>query len=240
MDEASHVRVSRPLEPFALGFRRELAFRGYTPGSAAQQLKLVERLSLWLADRQLDVRGITPEQIEQFVGARRAEGYRHWISPQALAPLLDYLCSLDALAAQPAAVLSPMEEILERYTKFMVSERALAAETVRRYLHTARKFLETRENQGHLDLRSKESCGSFFQNFRFVNRHKPDVDPEGIELHGLGVKRQGGKKQGDVSFGECDFPTTEPVRKVRGLEPASAGPMNVRSVGKGDENPGES
>ena len=124
MDEASHVRVSGPLEPFALGFRRELAFRGYTPGSAAQQLRLVERLSRWLADRELDVRGITPEQIEQFVGARRAEGYRPWISPQALVPLLDYLCSLDALAAPPAAAPSPREEILERYTKFMVSERA--------------------------------------------------------------------------------------------------------------------
>ncbi len=152
MDEASHVRVSGPLEPFALGFRRELAFRGYTPGSAAQQLRLVERLSRWLADRELDVRGITPEQIEQFVGARRAEGYRHWISPQALVPLLDYLCSLDALAAPPAAAPSPREEILERYTKFMVSERALVAESVRRYLRTARRFLETRENQGHLDL----------------------------------------------------------------------------------------
>ena len=152
MDEASHVRVSGPLEPFALGFCRELALRGYTPGSAAQQLRLVGRLSRWLADRQRDVRGITPEQIEQFISARREEGYRHWISPQALLPLLDYLCSIGALAAPPAAVLSPMEEILERYTEFMVSERALAEETIRHYLHTARIFLETRENQGHLDL----------------------------------------------------------------------------------------
>ena len=144
MDEVSHGRVCGPLEPFVLGFYRELAFRGYTPGSPAQQLRLMERLSQWLTGKQLDVRGITAEQVQQFVSARREDGYRHWISPQALVPLLCYLRSLGALAAPPAGVLSPMEEILERYLEFMVCERALGDKRVSPHVlrHTAAMQLQ--------------------------------------------------------------------------------------------------
>ncbi len=43
------VRVGGPLEPYAAGFVVELARLGYTPLSAANQMRVMAHLSCWLA-----------------------------------------------------------------------------------------------------------------------------------------------------------------------------------------------
>src|SRR5580704_7990240 len=88
---ASLVRVAGPLAPFAAGFARDLAGLGYTPLSAANQVRVMAHASRWLQAQQLQAGEFTPERAELFLRARRAEGYTCWLSERGLAPLLGYL-----------------------------------------------------------------------------------------------------------------------------------------------------
>ncbi|MGH3755949.1 MAG: hypothetical protein ACRDRP_25365 [Pseudonocardiaceae bacterium] len=87
----SDVRVAGPLLPYVDGFCAELADRGYTPLSAANQVRVLAHLSRWLAAQRLKVGELTPERVEAFGQARRAQGYTCWLSARGVAPLLDYL-----------------------------------------------------------------------------------------------------------------------------------------------------
>ena len=55
LTDPSRSRVPGPLEPFAVGFARELERQGYTRSSAQPQVHLMARLSRWLEDKGLDV-----------------------------------------------------------------------------------------------------------------------------------------------------------------------------------------
>ncbi|WP_258580909.1 hypothetical protein [Mesorhizobium sp. AR02] len=68
------VRVQGPLAPFAAGFAGELARQGYTLLSAREQMRLVARLSRWLALEGMDVEGLGASEVDRFVRTRRAAG----------------------------------------------------------------------------------------------------------------------------------------------------------------------
>lgn len=142
MGVVSSVRVSGPLTEHVVGFAAELEGRGYTPLSAANQMRLLASLSRWLTDRQLPVSDLNEEQVEAFLRFRRAAGYTSWVSPRGLAPLLGYLRSV-GVAPEPvtAPPHSEVEVLLEDYRAYLVSERGLVAATVAYYLKTAGLFL---------------------------------------------------------------------------------------------------
>ncbi len=142
MRDPSRVRVSGPLEGYASGFAAELTRVGYTRNTVACQLRLMAHLSSWLAGKGLDVAGLTAAAVEEFFAARRAAGHTTLRSLRALEPLLAYLRELGVV--QPAAVVvaaTPAEELLERYRRYLLSERGLAAGTVRGYVDIVRPFI---------------------------------------------------------------------------------------------------
>jgi len=154
MKDPSRVQVTGPLERYARGFRVELARRGYARDSAAQRMQLVACLSRWMAAEQVAVDELTPARAEQFIRWRRAAGYRHFRTVQGLAPLLGHLCELGVLAEQePSRPDTPVDVLMERYRRYLLDERGLAAGTVRYYKRIARSFLaEVSETDGELDL----------------------------------------------------------------------------------------
>lgn len=153
MGKPSRVRVSGPLGPYACGFRKELARQGYTSHSASNQLQLMAHASRWLANRELGVDELTPARVEEFLAARRVEGYTLWLSTKAMAPVLAYLRGLDVVPPpSPVGPATPAEELLEHYQAYLVQERGLAAGTVCSYLHVARLFLSTRSPEGECGL----------------------------------------------------------------------------------------
>ena len=91
--------------------------------------------------------------MEDFLSARRAEGYTALLSGQGLAPLLGYLRGLGAapVAAEPAAS-TPAEILVEEYSAYLAHERRLAASSIERYLGPARLFVSERERRDGLDL----------------------------------------------------------------------------------------
>jgi integrase/recombinase XerD len=138
----SRVRVAGPLAPFAAGFARDLAGRGYTPLSAANQVRVLAHASRWLQMQQLEAGEFTPEVAELFLRARRAEGYTCWLSGRGLAPLLGYLRGAGVVpgpACTPSCTAADV--LLRRYRAYLVSERGLAASTVGYYLAEARLFV---------------------------------------------------------------------------------------------------
>jgi len=168
MNDPRRVRVSGPLVAYRDGFAEELAGQGYTAGSAQHQVLLMAHLSRWLESRGLGVADLTPDRAQEFLAARRADGYSLELSWRGLTPLLGYLRGLGVAPAQPEPVAStPAERLTGDYRSYLVRERGLATTSVCRYLGTARLFLSECEHRGGLDL-GRLSAGDVTD---FVIRH---------------------------------------------------------------------
>ncbi len=152
MGDPTRARVSGPLQRYAPGFVAELARLGYTPNSASGQMFVMAHLSRWLAGEGLDVAGLTPGAAERFLAARRAAGYTLYLSPKALVPLLGYLRRLGAVPEPAPVPATPVEALLGRYQRYLVTERGLVRETARGYADFVRPFLAGRAKAGGLRL----------------------------------------------------------------------------------------
>lgn len=140
------MRVPGPLAPYADGFRSELARLGYVPGGSIEhQVWVMAQLSRWLLGEGLGVVDVTPLRIEQFLAARRANGCRQPLGERVLSPLLGYLRDQNVLPPPtPATASTPVEELLQRYQRYLVEQRDLAPRTVPDYVSLARRFLNDR------------------------------------------------------------------------------------------------
>jgi site-specific recombinase XerD len=139
---ASRVEVVGPLKPCQAGFEAVLAGLAYTPLSAANQLRLMNHLSIWLEERDLAASDLVPDVIDAYVVDRRSAGYTGFVSVRALLPLLGYLRGLGATPVPATPVTTgPLDELVEQYRRYLLEERGLVATTVRYYLEEARSFL---------------------------------------------------------------------------------------------------
>ena len=148
MDVVLRVRVSGPLAEHAAGFAAFLAGSGYTPLSAANQVRLLAHLSRWMEGRGLGPGELDGQLVREFLAARREAGYYGWLSERGLAPLLGFLRGLGAVPEpERAAPAGPVEVLLDRYRGYLAVERGLAASTVRYCTDEARGFLAGREDR---------------------------------------------------------------------------------------------
>ena len=133
MRDLSRIRVTEPLEPYVSGFVADLVECGYTTVSAAHQLRLMAHVSRWLACEGLAPDDLSPVRVEAVAAARRGVGYVNYVTPRALAALLEHL--RDRGVAPPAGELSlsEVEKLLGRYRAWLCSERGLASVTARNY-----------------------------------------------------------------------------------------------------------
>jgi integrase/recombinase XerD len=138
-DMASRVRVTGPLARYSEGFGAALAEGGYAPTSVADQLRLMAHLGRWLAGEGLRPGDLTPVVAERFLLARRAAGYRRFLSARGVAPLMEYLVAagviVPVVSPEPPV---PGGAVLAGYREYLVSERGLAPSTIRNYLIAAR------------------------------------------------------------------------------------------------------
>jgi site-specific recombinase XerD len=135
--------MTGPLAPFADKYGRELKERGYTPLTTVNQLRQVARLSRWLEASGFTVAELNGELVEEFLAVQRADGHHRasWSRPGLLL-VLDVLRGLGVVAAEePEMAGSPTEVLLAAFERFLLSERGLAAGTVRGYVRHAHRFL---------------------------------------------------------------------------------------------------
>ncbi|SRR5712691_2950857 len=144
MLDPSRVHVCGVLEGFKVGFAIELARQGYAPRACICQLHLMAHLSRWLTEQGLRLSEL-PRHAAQFLSARRAAGYDHYLTDRGLRPMITYLRSLGAVP--PASKLmptDPVEVMLARYQQYLTIERGLGIPTARGYIDAVRPFLRTR------------------------------------------------------------------------------------------------
>src|SRR6266704_6952509 len=129
MDVLHGVRMTGPLAPHATGLAGELARLGFTEMSGRAQLGLAAHLSRWLAAAGLGTMALTAPVAEEYLAARRAAGYTAYLTPKALAPLLGYLRGMGvAPEAAPADPPSGVEELLDRFRRYLLVERGVRDE----------------------------------------------------------------------------------------------------------------
>ena len=144
---------SGPLAPYAAGFESWLATRGYSPDTIGHRLWQLELVSRWLASEGLSVGELTPERFVEFTRARRAAGYRSWVSPLGMRAPLGYLREIGVTPA-PVVADGPVELVLEEYRRYLLVERGAAPTTFVAYRRDARLFLLERLGRDGLDLES--------------------------------------------------------------------------------------
>jgi len=145
LTDPSQVRVSGPLSAFAVGFADELARQGYRPRVVRNHMRLLARLSRWLVGEGIGPDGLQTTEVERFLLARRATGYKHLLSMKAMQPILAYLRGLGVAPTPPLLTPDgPVEVALERYRRYLTVERGLGAETACGYVDAVRVFLRGR------------------------------------------------------------------------------------------------
>lgn len=151
MSHPSRVRVTGPLTSYAEGFAVELAKQGYRPNAAANQLQLLAHLSRWLAIKGVDATALSVPVLNEFLTARRSQGYALWLSPKALAPIVSYLDSVGLAVPAAKAVWSPASLLLAGYRSHLLDTRGLVATSARGYVDAVRPFVAGRVVNGQLD-----------------------------------------------------------------------------------------
>jgi integrase/recombinase XerD len=142
-----HTKVSGPMAVLADGFRAELERLGYTPSSREFKLAEVAKLSAWLESRGLGAGDICPARIEEFLSDLAARPGR---APTlvAMRPLLVWLGRLGLAGDDPPPAPGPLDALMGRYRHWMVTDRQLAARTIRCSEQGARLFLKSQARQG--------------------------------------------------------------------------------------------
>lgn len=144
MKKSTRVLVTGPLEPYAPGYRRELAQQGYSPWTAVSYLYTFARVSRWLAEQGLTVADLDGECVERFLAARpgsRQATVRR-ATPRGMFVLLGYLRGLGvAPASAVEAADAAREALLDEFAGFLRTEHGLAERTISWYRYAAGLFL---------------------------------------------------------------------------------------------------
>jgi len=135
---------SGPLGPHVDSFAALLAEQGYARSTAREHLHAVARLSKWLRRRRLDVSALDEQCIKQFL-CRRWRDRSGGREAVALRGFLEHTREAGVVPSQvEQAPNGPIEELLERYARYLRQERGLSTGTVYNHLLTVRRFLSER------------------------------------------------------------------------------------------------
>jgi integrase/recombinase XerD len=139
---ALRVRITGPLTCFFEGFAAELAARGYTDLSMANQLRLMADLSSWLEAAEITMDRINHAVLKRFL-AKRRRTHVQFISERGLRPLLGYLEAEGAVTIKRSER-GPRREVLRAYERYLVEERAVGTAYQALCLSVADAFLGQR------------------------------------------------------------------------------------------------
>jgi site-specific recombinase XerD len=132
--------------PFIDGYRAWLAGRGYAPGTVINMLAMAGDLGRWMDARDFAASDLDRVMVGEFRDAMRTAGMRNVPGAHGLDRLLQYL-EHEGVRATSAVPATPVEELVQRYRRWLVGDRGLAEATVERYVKLARLFLTQRSTE---------------------------------------------------------------------------------------------
>ena len=148
-----------PLLVQVLPFADSLMESGYAATTIQSKLGLLIDLGEWLRRRGLAVKDLDERRIETFITDRRRNGLLRRGDRTTVRQLLDHLREHHVVQrVTPTCDVSPLAAILDRYEKYLRSERGLTTATIINYLPFARKFLSDRFGEGPFLLKVVRPC----------------------------------------------------------------------------------
>jgi integrase/recombinase XerD len=135
------VVADGPLAVHETALRAWMQCWGYAPLSVSEAVRVMRWLSRWMGERGVDVAGLTPTVFEEFLAARRRACRNPAVARRWSGVVRRFLRGEGVLAVPDPAQGSEVEELLVGFGVWLVSERGLAAETVRCYRSQAKTFL---------------------------------------------------------------------------------------------------
>lgn len=123
------------------GFRGELARCGYGPVRAGAHLELFTDLCEWTEREGIAPAGLDSSRVAAFLEDRRRRGRTDLVSPAGARPLIGYLAGAGVIPRQQSVIPDgPGREVLERYRRYLESERGLTEQTAEFYTKIAVTF----------------------------------------------------------------------------------------------------
>jgi site-specific recombinase XerD len=132
-----------PLADLVHPFRLEMVRRGYTAGTAQDNAYVLACLSRWLGRAGLVPQQLGAVELEEFVGYRRAMGYRRGLSARSLREMLAFLRQVGVVPPEPPQVEDPVAALAAQYAGYLRRERRLSERTISGRVPVVDRFLRT-------------------------------------------------------------------------------------------------
>lgn len=166
--------IEGPLAPWVAGMAERLRELGYASGSTRSQLALVAKLSSFLGRQGLGADDVSRGVLERFCSSLGRSG-RSSPTPKTFVWLVGFLRDV---GVEPAAQVDPprsgADELFERYRRFLLGERGLAADTVANYVRALTPFLAEHSDGALEDLGAGDVS-------RYMTRQCRRLSPRGLE-----------------------------------------------------------
>jgi len=152
------VVLSRPLEgPLAAqiaAFAKWARDQGYAPRSRYRRVLLAAGLSRWLGRQAVRLRHVSAEHPVRYLRSRARRVQVHRGDAAALRQLVEFLRRQGVIPAAKIAPrrLTPVEQTVQAFERYLRDERALADATVINYVPFIRGFLADRFGDGAVTL----------------------------------------------------------------------------------------
>jgi site-specific recombinase XerD len=158
---------SGPLAPHLDRFATLLAQQGYCQPEGRRRLRLVADLSQWLAERRIKLEEFDEHQTTAFFGTRWKTYSKKGGELCTLKLLLWHLHQTGVIPIpRPPLVRSSVERLVGDYEQFLLQQRGLVPQSVRKYLPVVRRFLRHRFFDGQIrlhDLRAGDAANFIIQ-----------------------------------------------------------------------------
>lgn len=141
MEEALRARVPGPLAGHVSALVDHLAGQGYADRSMVDHVRCLGHLSRWLERTGLGPSAVDESLVEQVVDALHEAGKARKLTPRSFRVVLRFLRGRGIVPAAPAVPLTPNDELIEDYRRYLVVGRSLAPLTILSYVDAAAWFL---------------------------------------------------------------------------------------------------
>jgi site-specific recombinase XerD len=155
-----------PLSPFIPRYMALIQSQGYVRGSQRHHLSLLEHFDAWLARRHLPLGRIAEEVIASFLDPMVRAKWVHVSAPATMRRLLTMLRA-DGVVDAPVVERTATDQVVAKYERFLVVERALSPATAESWLGFIRRLLTEQFGSGSIELATLTATDVI----AFVQRH---------------------------------------------------------------------
>ena len=169
-----------PLGPFIDPFAQRLSQQGYADATTCDKLRVVAKLSQWLARQQLSLNALDEQQVATFLHELHAHQQRVFYGDKTtLRDLLEQLRNSGVIPV-PLKVCdhSALGRLENDYKQYLTQERGLTAASVDNYLPVVHRFLTIRFGDDRLAVAQLTARDVT----RFVLEYIPTLSPKRAQL----------------------------------------------------------